>query len=206
MYKTKASTAFYSYLIIPFLNLLYFPLNDLKGSANNLVTALDQYIPFNQYFIIPYFSWYVLLYVMPLWLLFRDRKLYRRVLFSVSLGMLVSYGIFYFFQTTVQRPVIIEGDVFSVLVSYLYSVDKPYNAFPSIHSLTSFIYFLAGYRIREYNLGVALVIQGLSLAIIASTLLIKQHVILDVMGGVILGGAVYALVAKKVEIPSPSTA
>jgi len=38
------------------------------------------------------------------------------------------------------------------------------------------------------------------LAIIASTLLIKQHVILDVMGGLLLGGLIYALAAREIKI------
>jgi membrane-associated phospholipid phosphatase len=100
----------------------------------------------------------------------------------------------------VFRPLISEGDVFCELVAYVYRLDKPYNAFPSIHSLTSFIYFLAGYGVRKSNPAIAYLIQGLALAIIASTLLIKQHVILDVMGGVILGGIIYLLAAKEMRI------
>lgn len=200
MIHNKLSTGLYSFLIIPVMNILYFPLNAHNGDVNNLATALDHYIPFNKYFVIPYLSWYFLLYWVPLWLLFRDRKLYRRVLFSLCLGMLASYATYYFFQTMVFRPLISEGDVFCRLVSYVYQIDKPYNAFPSIHSLTSFIYFLAGYGIRKSNPAIAYLIQGLALAIIASTLLIKQHVILDVMGGVILGGLIYTLATNEMRI------
>jgi len=154
----KFSAGLGSILVITLMNLLYFPLNEHNGSVSNLATALDQHIPFNQYFVIPYLSWYFVLYWVPLWLLFKDVRLFRRVLFSLCLGLLASYATYFFFQTMVLRPAIYEADVFSQLVSYIYRWDKPYNAFPSIHFPPNFIFFFAGYRVREFNLGVVWII------------------------------------------------
>ena len=62
--------------------------------------------------------------------------------FSLSFITLeiISGLIFYCYQTRVERPQIVETDIFSNLIQLTYSLDKPYNCFPSLHvSVTTLI-------------------------------------------------------------------
>ena len=70
----------------------------------------------------------------------------------------------------------------------LYQNDYPYNAAPSGHTFYTVISFLYIRRWHPKAQGIALII---ALLIIASTLFTKQHYVLDVISGLILGIIVY---------------
>ena len=71
-----------------------------------------------------------------------------------------------------------------------YASDKPLNAFPSLHVGMSTLATLFVYRKRK-KLGLA--VLPVTVLIILSTVFIKQHVLLDVAGGLVLAGLVYWL-------------
>jgi membrane-associated phospholipid phosphatase len=67
-----------------------------------------------------------------------------------------------------------------------YAVDRPYNNFPSLHvSLATYSYLLLFHARRK--LGWLLLAPYL--LILASPLFVKQHFLLDVLGGLALAGA-----------------
>jgi membrane-associated phospholipid phosphatase len=100
---------------------------------------------------------------------------------AVSIDLVLSYLVFFFYQTHVERPVIVGADVSSSVLKTVYSFDKPFNAFPSLHtSIATLLVLLwgkAGSRIQP-------VIAVWAALIIASTVLTKQHYIADVGGGI----------------------
>ncbi len=72
----------------------------------------------------------------------------------------------------------------------VYASDQPYNDFPSLHTSLSTIVAIHWWRIdRRAGWGAA----AWSVLIIASTLLIHQHYLADVGGGLALGIAASAL-------------
>ena len=181
-------------LLIPLAGIIYCFLNKNNGQVHNLMTALDRSIPFSSYFIVPYIAWYVLIFVVLIFFLRKDERLYYACVSSIILSLLISYGVYYFYQTTVPRPVVIGHDVFSNLTRILYKVDNPYNTFPSIHVMTSYIIFLASNKIKEYSsYKLTMAIKGSVVLVIVSTLFLKQHTLLDVVGGLLLGGTLFSL-------------
>lgn len=74
---------------------------------------------------------------------------------------------------------------FDRLTQLMYNLDQPDNLFPSIHCLESWMVFRGSLRCKKTGKGGY---QGfcllMALAIFASTLLVKQHVFVDVLGGV----------------------
>jgi membrane-associated phospholipid phosphatase len=182
-------------LLIPLLSPVYDYLNGNHGAVYTMVTDLDRVTPFIPQFILPYIIWYGFIFAILIWLMIKDGKLYAITLGSIVVGLLASYGVYAVFQTTVPRPAVPGQDIFSHLIRLVYNNDKPYNAFPSIHVLTSYIIFLVSYETKVYSKELALGSQALSILIIFSTVFLKQHVLLDVAGGIVFGWAAYKLLS-----------
>ena len=93
---------------------------------------------------------------------------------------------FLLLPTTNTRPAVELEGFWNQMMIFLYSADAADNLFPSIHCLESWLCF-AGIRNRR---GTSLRLQAFSgvaaVLICASTLLTKQHVLIDVIGGVAL--------------------
>jgi len=179
---------------IPISNLIYCLLNNANRGTHSLVTDLDQGIPFIKLFILPYVMWYFFIFGTLAYFCLNDKKTYYRTLLSINLGLLVAYGIYFFFQTNVPRPDLIGNDFLTRMISFVYNNDQPYNAFPSIHVMTSFIMIKAinKYPAKSY-LNVTFVYIT-AILIILATQFIKQHVILDLFSAIVLGGLMFDLV------------
>lgn len=165
---------------------IYDALNHDTGSVHSLVTRLDRSIPFIPQFVVPYVAWYGYILVMLVWLLYRDAGLYEETLAAIVLGMLASCTVYSVFQTYVPRPAVVGQDIFSKLTKRIYRHDNPFNAFPSIHVLTSYILFLTADIIKSTAPLPGIAAQCVSVSIIFSTLFLKQHVVADVVGGMLL--------------------
>ena len=99
------------------------------------------------------------------------------------------------------RPEIIEGsDIFSVAVRLLQGVDPPMNVCPSLHVLVTLHLCLAWVRSRTPLVLRHPWIRGgavlLALSIMAATVLLKQHSIIDVLCGAGLGALLDLLLCR----------
>lgn len=130
----------------------------------------------------------------------KDNNLYFSTLFSIISGLLVCFVTFRLFQTTVPRPVVPGQDIFMQLTRMVYQLDNPYNTFPSIHVMTSYIVFLGSKRTQKCSQKISWLAQGTAVLIILSTLFLKQHTLLDVAGGIILGGTLFKTVEMLIGL------
>ena len=153
-------------------------------------------------FAIPYSIWILYIYACLIYFYFKDRNLYYLTLVTYIVSALISYGIYSVFQTTVPRPVISGDDPLSSLVKYIYLRDRPYNCFPSIHVFSSYLMIRAITNAGFAKWKIRMVMYTISTLIILSTLFIKQHVLLDVVGGIVLAEGVFRLVAKLQNVMS----
>jgi membrane-associated phospholipid phosphatase len=176
---------------VPLLNIIYTFLNSFNGTAYNLGTQVDSIIPFIRFFIVPYNLWYPYIILSLLLLCFNDRKTFFKTIISIDLGLISCYMVYLIFQTTVPRPNIVAEDIFSRLVVLTYSLDPPYNCFPSIHVLTCYLVMKSFYKSTMRKIITKTVIFSIGCTIILSTLFVKQHVILDIFGAVIFGEITY---------------
>ncbi len=110
-----------------------------------------------------------------------------KYIYDFFIAYIASYivgGIFwYFFPNGVRRPMVIKKDPFSKIVSFVYSIDEDTNGFPSAHIfgtlITSYFMLLA---FPQYLLSILIV----SFVISISTLLTKQHYVIDILGGIVV--------------------
>ena len=183
-------------LVIPLVHTIYIWLNQHHQRAEILITGLDKAIPFMKVFILPYISWYPFMFVTLCYLCLKDRNSYYKTLISITIGLLTCYTIYYFFQTTVPRPDLQGGDLLVTMVNMVYAHDQPYNCFPSIHCLTSYLIIKGMFKSKVKNKTNFPFVATSGMLIIISTLFVKQHVVLDVFAAIMLGELLFRIVAK----------
>ena len=174
------------------MSLLYAPLNHGPNRIF-LRTPLDQAIPVVPVFAIPYVS--LTPYIaatMALLLLLRVR-LFRSAAAAMIIAWLVSYAFYFFLQSYVARPELTGTDPLTALIRTVYAGDQPYNDFPSLHTSLSTIVAVHWWRVDRR---VGLAAGAWTLLIVASTVLIHQHYLADLDGGLILA-AVACLVGLR---------
>ncbi|MBT9777528.1 phosphatase PAP2 family protein [Clostridium sp. MCC353] len=160
--------------------------------------ALDDWIPFSEYFIIPYLLWFLYVSGAILYFFFTNKQDYYRLCIFLFTGMTISLLICTVFENgTDLRPVVDPGKNFcSWLVSVLHSADTSTNVFPSIHAYNSIGVHIAvmhsealkKYRIIRWGSFILMIL------ICLSTVYLKQHSVVDVAGSLIMAYIIYPLV------------
>ena len=107
--------------------------------------------------------------------------------------------IFLAYPTTNTRPVIEGSGFWDLLAGWLYSIDAADNLFPSIHCLVSWFCFLAVKGQKKIPIWYKAVSFILAVLVFLSTLFTKQHVIVDVAGGIFLAQGCF-WIGKHTEI------
>lgn len=181
-------------LTIPCLNLIYFLLNNSDRGAYSLVTDLDNFIPLLKIFVIPYLGWYLYVLVILIFLCVKDRRVYYNTIITINASLLIASLIYYSFQTTVPRPTLEDQDLLTQLVLWVYGHDQPYNCFPSTHVITTYIMMNGLAHSSAKTIFNQIIVYNFGILIILSTLFMKQHVILDVIGSILLVNIVFSIV------------
>lgn len=181
-------------LSIPLLHNFYELLNNGDRGARSLSTTFDHQLPFIEAFIVPYVFWYIFIFGMLFYFFIYDRGIYYKALLSLTMGMAVCYVIYYFFQTTVPRPILEGTGLYTNMIRYIYSADQPFNCFPSIHVLSSYLMVIAMRNSRTKTPIKMFSVAVTGYLIILSTLFIKQHVVLDAFAGILLGNILFNIV------------
>jgi membrane-associated phospholipid phosphatase len=165
-----------------FTNQIYDLLN--HGPAVwNLRTPLDTALPVVTPFVIPYVSLnYVVYFTLIIFLLFRT-KVFHSACLALITAWFVSYFFYFFFQTEVIRPVLTGTDFFTRMIQNVYAGDNPFNDFPSLHTSISTIIAIHWLR---FDRRAGIVASIWTVLIVASTVLIKQHYVADVISGLSL--------------------
>lgn len=163
---------------------------------SSLETPLDTALPF----LAPFVLFYVLAFVqwgLNYLLIARDSKeLCYRFAFGNIIAKLICLFFFVFLPTTLTRPEVTGTDLCSRLVRLIYTFDPPVNLFPSIHCLESWCCIRASFLLKKSNRTYQTATLIMSLGVFASTLFIKQHVIADVFGGIVVFAAGFRLAGR----------
>ncbi len=177
-----------SLLLIPAIlgtNLIYGSLNHGPNRIF-LQTPLDRALPVVPIFAIPYVSLIPYIVVSLIAFLFFRVRVYRSAALTMIIVWFISYAFYFFLQSYVARPQVVGTDPFSGLIRSIYASDQPYNDFPSLHTSLSTIIALHWWRV-DRRIGLPAAIWAA--LIVASTVLVKQHYLADVAGGLVLAGA-----------------
>ncbi len=163
----------------------------------NLSNRFDDYIPFVPWTIVIYLGCYLFWIVNYVIGCRQDREKAFRFMSADVLAKLVCLICFIAFPTTNTRPVIEGTSIWEEGMRLLYHIDAADNLFPSIHCLTSSFCFIAvrkNERIPKWYKGASLL---MAVSVYISTLTTKQHVLIDVVAGIVLSEVSYLFVKKS---------
>lgn len=178
---------------VPFSNLFYWTLNSTPRGVYNLTTDLDRAMPLIKIFIIPYMTLWFYLAFCYVYLCFKNRKVYYRIMITLFLCYVVAFITYYFFQTTVLRPLVTGDDIFSKLLIFTYNSDAPYNCFPSIHVITAYL-AIKGINATNAIKSIKIPVNIIGFLIIISTEFVKQHVIMDIFFAIFICQTIFTLI------------
>jgi membrane-associated phospholipid phosphatase len=156
---------------------------------------IDQQIPFMPDAVYLYESLSLIMSVAP-WLMTTKGELHQYSK-GIILMNLVGFCFFFLCPTLVVRPT--DTQAANGLYRLLIQFDNPLNAYPSLH--TAFALFHAGCCHVIFSTSPKRrIVQGFfwlwAIGIMISTLLTKQHVFVDALGGAILGLGSFALFCR----------
>jgi membrane-associated phospholipid phosphatase len=161
-------------------------------------TRLDRVIPLMPQAVWLYDSLYLLMPIGP-WLL-RTRAALNRYTKGFLLMTTVASLFFVFWPTSVTRPS--EAPDGNFLYASLLWLDNGRNAFPSLHAAYALFHAACCHVVFRrgtwHNVWRTL-FWTWALAIAASTLLIKQHVAMDVVAGIGLALASFAICCRHID-------
>lgn len=175
--------------------IIYFGVSRLRDhlTFHSLALPIDDRIPFFAPFIIFYILAYVQ-WVINYLLIAREGKAFcYHFIYGDIISKLFCLGFFLFLPTTLVRPEVTGHSICEQLVRLIYQMDAPVNLFPSIHCLESWCCIHAALCMKKTPRWYLPVTIVMSLCVFASTLLVKQHVFVDIFGGILVFEAGYFL-------------
>ncbi len=163
----------------------------------DLTTGFDRKIPLVPWTIVIYFGCYAFWAVNYYLCAAQEPKERNRFFLADFLAKTVCFVLYLALPTTNVRPEIVGGGIFDHLMRFLYSVDAADNLFPSLHCLTSWLCWI-GVRKRK-NIPGWYRWESLTIAILVciSTLTTYQHVIADVIAGVLIAELCYYVAGRN---------
>ena len=186
--------------------LVYFPvftlLENFREPQYFIHCALDDVIPFNEWFLIPYFVWFAFVPGMILFFLKNSREDYIRCCKVLYGGMSICLFVYFLFPTGLELREKVEGtNILCQCVNFLRGVDTPTNVCPSIHVSSTvgiLLILLKSESFRKYRLlKASMFIVGVLICL--STMFLDQHSVVDVVCGMLLSTALYYIVSVSDE-------
>ena len=165
-----------------------------------IYSRLDKYIPFMEIFVIPYFLWFIFIFITVAYFFLTSKQDFYKCCAFLFIGMTICLLIYTIWPNghylRVNLNTLGRSNIFTGIIRRLYSFDTATNVCPSIHvynSIGAMIAIRKSERLRHIKwLQISTLI--LTVLICMSTVFLKQHSILDVFGGIILSVIIYVFV------------
>lgn len=199
--KTRDFLRTYPYallLIYPVVHVTFFFLLNYLPLEHHLIScSLDAVIPFCEWFVIPYYLWFVYLFGGMIAFLLVSREDFLRMAMFTMGGLLICMIICIVYPTAIDfRPAeFSRSNPLIWLVQFIYAADLPQNVCPSMHCYGAIGITIAICRARSLNRRwyVPAASVALCILICLSTMFIKQHSFVDFVAAVILAAVLYPL-------------
>ncbi|GIV96234.1 MAG: hypothetical protein KatS3mg057_0891 [Herpetosiphonaceae bacterium] len=150
------------------------------------ITPIDRVMPLIPWTVFGYVLLYPFLVLTVLYLVLRPAAL-RPVAYAIIAANLIGGLIFTLYRTTVPRPALAATGWDAEILRFLWSIDPPYNALPSLHAAYGIIIAWGFIKLRSRWTPLVLACSAI---VVFTTLTTHQHRFLDLVGGAILAAAV----------------
>lgn len=154
---------------------------------NVIHCAFDDMVPFCEYFIIPYYFWFLFVGLAAVWFFFKSQGECIRMGFFLIFGITIAVICFAAYPNGLNdpRPDVFPRDNFCTdLVKMLYSSDTSTNVLPSLHVLNTLIVIIAVFESRtfgKFHNPMKIIVSVIGVLIVLSTMFLKQHSVYDVI-------------------------
>lgn len=196
--KKRLLYGLYILIYLPWFFILEACINETTSDVHMLNRRIDEFIPFCEYFIIPYIFWVFYILGACVFMLFKATdKEFHQFGITLIIGMSLCLFICMVYPNGVQlRPENLPNNIFGTIVNYLYMSDTPTNVFPSIHVFNSLAVHISLTKCEALKKRHSIKCFSLITCILIcmSTLFLKQHCVIDVIGSVGLMVILYVLI------------
>ncbi len=188
-------------LAVSFNMLVYIGSRAIAGGwpHHNIESGLDRLIPFWPPSAVIYLGCYLFWAANYILIASRSKEEVCKFFSADFLSRIACFAVYLAYPTTNTRPALSPDGFWNQVMSLVYSIDAADNLFPSIHCLVSWFCYI-GIRgkkdVPAWYRGASCLMAAL---VCLSTLLTKQHVIIDVIGGVLLAEICF-WIGKKTPI------
>lgn len=187
-----------------YLGSFFYLENRTTDSYHIIECGIDRMIPFCSVFIVPYLIWFPYQFALLGYFVMGglDHKEFYRFMVYICGGMTCFLLVSLLYPNALElRPTLsLHGGIFDRMVMGLYRIDTPTNVLPSIHVYNSLVFHIT--FCRRWEQGTGLGWKRLSMAlvtmIVISTVLIKQHSVVDLVLGFVMAGMGYLLVYGRI--------
>lgn len=183
----------YSYIPLLFTVVLHFSVYNGTKLINGFRTPADVSLPIDA--AIPLVPEWTFIYAFTF--LFwgaglimtarQEKPLCYRLLGCVVTAELICMVFFLLLPSYVIRPELEVDGLSSWMLSVIYSMDEPTNCFPSMHCLLTYMVFRQSLHCDSVRPWMKVFAGLVTVLVCLSTVFVKQHVVLDVIGGLACG-------------------
>ena len=191
--KTKVVFLF---TLLPYM-IIYFAIQSCVSTGNSydLLTNLDQAIPFNSHFVWVYHTFLPVI-VATLIFMIKKKELFLSAIGSLLMATMILSFFYIFFPSFYPRDAFVDNSTLSgFLVELTRKIDGAQNTFPSTHVTFSWlmVFFIGLSSCAKKNKWIYFAYFLWASLISISTLTIKQHYIIDVLSGALLAYFCYQI-------------
>lgn len=167
------------------------------------ISAIDDAIPYCPYFFIQiYFLAYAFWFIAPLWISTGKKENFINFMIYGSIASFIGFFLFIFMPTWMDRieeGLVLEDGSYGHLVE---SIKTPFTKFlaeaiikmdtgktgwnlcPSYHCMASALCAFGVMRVKQHHLGTRIGFEIMAVLVFLSTVLVKQHYFVDIIGGI----------------------
>lgn len=161
---------------------------------------LDDMIPFNEFFLIPYLYWFIFIFWIIIYSFFFDVPTFKKYMYYLMVTYTITCIIYILYPNKQElRPTeFVRDNFFVTFMKGFYKFDTNTNVCPSLHVVGSFAVAFAAWNSKRYSTVFWRIFFMVSAVwISSSTVFLKQHSIIDVIVALILCFAAYPIVFMR---------
>ena len=145
--------------------------------------ALDDLIPFNEYFLFFYVGWYFLVFGALAYTLFYDVKAFKKLQIFIMITQAVAMLCYIVWPSRQDlRPEVFEREnVLTAIMGFIYAFDTSTGVCPSLHVAYSLGILSVGLKDEKLAPVWKLVLTVFVLGVCAAVCFVKQHSAVDVL-------------------------
>ena len=167
------------YFILYYLTENFIP----RESCHSMHCWLDDIIPFNEYFLLAYCFWYVLVFGSVLFFLLYDVKSFKALQYYIIFTQVVAMAIYILWPSRQDlRPdVFLRDNFFTRVMAFIYDFDTSTGVCPSLHVGYSLGIASVWCKKEDAPRGLKIFVVCAVVCICVSVCFVKQHSALDVL-------------------------